>query len=165
MSDESRGDADRTIALDRRRLLTGAGALGLAGVLGGCADAEPVGSGTTTTPDSAGTPSGNGGGPGKDGAAGGDFVSRTGEIPEGGGRVFADQGVVVTQPTAGDFKAFSATCTHQACKVSSVSDGTINCPCHGSKFSILDGSVKAGPASSPLPSADIVIEGEQITLG
>lgn len=159
MSHESRGGTDpgatRDAALDRRRLLAGAGALGLAGVLGGCARDESAGSGTA--------------GPGDDGTSvgepGGDFVGRTGEIPEGGGRVFAERGVVVTQPTAGDFKAFSATCTHQPCTVSSVSDGTINCPCHGSKFSILDGSVKSGPASAPLPTADVIIEGEQITLG
>lgn len=164
MSDKRRGGSDRGTALDRRQLLTGAGALGLAGVLGGCADAEPAGSGTAATPSAAGTPSDGGGGT-SGGEPGGDFVGRTGEIPEGGGSVFADQGVVVTQPTAGDFKAFSSTCTHSECQLSSVSDGTINCPCHGSKFSILDGSVKEGPASSPLPTADVVIEGDQITLG
>ena len=60
--------------------------------------------------------------------------------------MFADKDVVVTQPTAGEFKAFSATCTHQGCKVKSVADGVIVCPCHGSKFAIADGSVAAGPA-------------------
>ena len=81
-----------------------------------------------------------------------------------GGTVFADKDVVVTQPTAGDFKAFSATCTHQGCKVKSVADGVIVCPCHGSKFAIADGAVTAGPAKSPLPAKTISVEGDSILL-
>jgi len=72
--------------------------------------------------------------------------------------------VVVTQPTAGDFKAFSATCTHQGCKVKSVADGNIVCPCHGSKFAIADGSVTNGPAKSPLPEKTISVDGNSILL-
>ena len=48
---------------------------------------------------------------------------------------------MVTQPTEGDFKGFSAVCTHQGCLVANVDGGTINCTCHGSQFSIEDGSV------------------------
>jgi nitrite reductase/ring-hydroxylating ferredoxin subunit len=64
------------------------------------------------------------------------------DIPEGGGKVYGDDKIVVTQPTAGTYKAFSAVCTHQGCILAEVSGGTINCSCHGSKFSIADGSVK-----------------------
>jgi len=69
------------------------------------------------------------------------------EIPVGGGRVFEALKVVVTQPTAGDFKAFSATCTHQACTVSGVENGVITCPCHGSQFDMATGAVRQGPAT------------------
>ena len=72
--------------------------------------------------------------------------------------------VVVTQPTAGEYKAFSATCTHQGCKVKSVADGVIVCPCHGSRFAIADGSVTAGPATSPLPAKSVSVEGGSIVL-
>ncbi len=72
--------------------------------------------------------------------------------------------MVVTQPSAGEFKAFSATCTHQGCAVKSVSDGVINCPCHNSNFSIADGSVQSGPATKPLPSVAITVSGDSITL-
>jgi Rieske Fe-S protein len=82
----------------------------------------------------------------------------------GGGAIFADRQVVVTQPTAGQFKAFSSTCTHEGCTVSQVSDGTINCPCHGSRFSATDGSVVRGPAESPLPAKNIQVEGDSIVL-
>ncbi|MGW1895574.1 Rieske 2Fe-2S domain-containing protein [Streptomyces sp. NPDC002004] len=102
---------------------------------------------------------------GKQNPAGGAVLAKTADIPVGGGKVFKDEGVVVTQPTAGEFKAFSNICTHQGCSVNSVSDGTINCPCHGSKYSIVDGSVKHPPAPKPLPAKQIQVAGEEIKLG
>ena len=72
--------------------------------------------------------------------------------------------IVITQPTAGDFKGFSATCTHAGCTVNEVVDGTINCPCHGSKFN-LDGSVANGPATKPLASEAVSVQGNSIVLG
>ena len=67
--------------------------------------------------------------------------------------------LVITQPKAGTFKAFSAICTHQGCTVSTVENGTINCPCHGSQFAIADGSVVNGPAPKPLPAKNIKVSG------
>jgi Rieske Fe-S protein len=93
-----------------------------------------------------------------------DDLGATSAIEVGGGTVFADQGVVVTQPTEGDFKAFDATCTHQGCQVGDVSEGTIHCPCHNSRFSIEDGSPQSGPARAPLKEVAITVEGGQITL-
>ena len=91
-------------------------------------------------------------------------LAGTSDIPVGGGAVFAEQDVVVTQPEAGEFRAFSATCTHQGCPVTEVVDGTINCNCHGSKFAVEDGSVVDGPADSPLPEREISVAEEQIRL-
>jgi Rieske Fe-S protein len=71
---------------------------------------------------------------------------------------------VITQPKAGDFKAFSTACTHQGCAVNEVVDGTINCPCHGSKFSVTDGEPTDGPANKALPEKQITVDGESITL-
>ena len=70
--------------------------------------------------------------------------------------------VVLTQPTDGTFVAFSATCTHQGCTVSSVEGGTINCSCHGSKFDVADGSVRGGPAPRPLPKRAVKKDGDAI---
>ena len=98
-----------------------------------------------------------------DGGASGDLAA-TADIPAGGGTVFPEQKVVVTQPADGEFKAFTAVCTHQGCIVASVADGTINCDCHGSKFSIEDGSVENGPATSPLEEVQITVKGGEITL-
>lgn len=91
-------------------------------------------------------------------------LGSTADVPVGGGKIYADQVVVVTQPTAGTFKCFSATCTHAGCLLHDVTGGTINCTCHGSQFSIADGSVTRPPAERPLPSEQITVNGGQITL-
>ncbi|MEU6001683.1 Rieske 2Fe-2S domain-containing protein [Streptomyces sp. NPDC047197] len=92
-------------------------------------------------------------------------LAKTSDIPVGGGKVVKDKKVVVTQPEKGDFKAFSAVCTHSGCIVSEVSDGTINCACHGSKYRVADASVADGPAPRPLPPQNIKVTGNSITLG
>jgi len=97
--------------------------------------------------------------------AGPPALARVGDIPVGGGKIFEDEKVVITQPEAGTIKAFSVECTHQGCAVTQVSGGTINCPCHGSKFDVADGSVTAGPASSPLPAVNVKVDGDAITRG
>ena len=97
-------------------------------------------------------------------ASGGQELAKTSEIPVGGGKIFKDQKVVVTQPKKDEFKAFSAICTHQGCTVSTVSNGTIDCPCHGSRYRIADGSVAGGPAPKPLPAEQIKVEGNSIRL-
>lgn len=93
---------------------------------------------------------------------GGGGLVATADVPVGGGVVLDGKKIVVTQPKAGDFKAFTAVCTHMQCLVSSVKDNTISCPCHGSTYSAADGSVKGGPASSPLRSIAVAVEGDQI---
>jgi Rieske Fe-S protein len=93
-----------------------------------------------------------------------DAFAKTSDIPEGGGKIFENEKIVITQPTAGQFKCFTAVCTHQGCTVASISNGTINCPCHGSRFKIEDGSVAGGPASGPLEEKQISVTGGSITL-
>jgi Rieske Fe-S protein len=86
------------------------------------------------------------------------------DIPVGGGRIFTEEQVVVTQPTDGDFQAFSAVCTHQGCLVDTISGGTINCPCHGSKYKITDGSVVKGPATRPLAPKSVDVQGDSVVV-
>lgn len=146
----------------RRTVVAAASAAGLTAVLAACTGSEDDASSDTggAAPDSASRDAGSGG----EGAGAGAALATTADIPEGGGKVFPDQKVVVTQPAAGEFKAFSATCTHQGCAVKSVSDGVINCPCHNSSFSITDGSVQGGPAPKPLPAVHITVSGDSIRL-
>ncbi|MET1060772.1 MAG: Rieske (2Fe-2S) protein [Nocardioides sp.] len=92
----------------------------------------------------------------------GTVLTTTADVPVGGGVILAKNGLVVTQPEQGTFKAFSSKCTHQGCQVTKVSS-TIDCPCHRSKFSIADGSPESGPARSPLPETAIKVDGDNIT--
>jgi Rieske Fe-S protein len=89
-------------------------------------------------------------------------LATTSAVPVGGGTILSGKKIVITQPQAGSFKAFTAVCTHMGCTISTVSDGTINCPCHGSKFSVANGSVVAGPAPSPLAPVAIKVQGTSI---
>ena len=89
-------------------------------------------------------------------------MASTSDIPLGGGRIFADYDLVVTQPMAGTWAAFSATCTHQGCTVATVEGGDIVCPCHGSRFAVADGAVTTGPATLPLPARAITVTGTSI---
>ncbi|MFI2205197.1 Rieske (2Fe-2S) protein [Streptomyces sp. NPDC020192] len=159
----------------RRTVVAAAGAAGLAATLAACgsgdnsSDTVTTGSGTSGSTGGTGTTgtTGSGGASASSGASengGGTALAKTTDIPEGGGKIFKDQGVVVTQPTKGAYKAFSATCTHQGCTVGSVANGVIVCPCHQSHFSAADGSVKQGPATQPLPAKNIAVSGGNITL-
>lgn len=90
--------------------------------------------------------------------------AKTSDIPVNGGKIFPDQNVIVTQPTAGQFKAFSATCTHKGCALASIEKDVIVCKCHGARFAVADGSVQKGPATSPLRPMNIRVDGGAISL-
>jgi Rieske Fe-S protein len=151
----------------RRGVLAGAGLAGLAGAISACSAGTSNSSAGSATPASgsgAGGASAAATGSGGAGGAGKNILAATSEIPVGGGKVFSGQQVVVTQPESGQFKAFSAVCTHMQCLVDQVANGTIDCPCHGSEFSVKDGSVVQGPATKPLPAASIKVSGDDIIL-
>ncbi len=92
----------------------------------------------------------------------GQLTVATGDVPEGGGIV--QERIVVTQPKAGEFHGFDATCPHQGCAVNEVTAEKIICPCHGSTFDPSDGSVIQGPAESGLTKMKATVEGEKVTV-
>lgn len=143
--------------LGRRTVVAAVGAAGAAAALTACGG----GSDGTGGSDAVEQP-----GSGGEQQGGGAVLAATADIPEGGGKVFAQQKVVVTQPKPGEFKAFSSTCTHQGCAVKDVSAGTITCPCpcHNSTFDAATGSPTGGPATQPLPAREITVEGDSIRL-
>lgn len=160
---EPAGPTDvRRPAPSRRQVLAVAAAVGAGGLVAACggtgSSSGPADSGNGST---SGATSGSPSGSTSDGGSTGS-LAKTADVPVGGGEVLADQKIVLTQPQAGTFKAFSAICTHQGCTVGSVSGGTINCPCHGSQFSAADGSVKNGPATAPLREIAVKVEGGSI---
>jgi Rieske Fe-S protein len=168
----------------RRGLLAGAG-IACAAVLTGCttydannggiagppsssapaassASAAAAGTGSAASAASSG-PAASGSGAASPAPA--NVLATTAQVPEGGGKIIGGKNIVITQPAAGSFKAFTSVCTHQGCIVSTVAGGTIDCPCHGSKFSIKDGSVVNGPATSPLAPVAITVQGTSIVQG
>lgn len=175
MSTEPSSPATQAVR-DRRTVLRGAAAVGVAGVaaplLAACGDdgGDTAGGGTTTgqssaptsaptsapssAPSSAPTSAPSSG-------SGGSVLGPASEIPVGGGKIYNEK-VVVTQPTAGKYQGFSALCTHKQCPVREVAGGTINCKCHGSKFKIEDGSVSAGPATGALAAVQVSVEGGNV---
>ncbi|WP_406425538.1 Rieske (2Fe-2S) protein [Streptomyces sp. NBC_01589] len=151
----------------RRTVLT-AGAAGAAGLVTACGSSGDGSGSTASAPATSrgATPSTGAGPASTEGSVpGGKALAKTSDIPVGGGKVFEEQEVVVTQPKKGEFKGFSAICTHKGCTVVAVSDGTINCPCHGSRYRITDAAVVAGPAPQPLAAERITVTGDTIRLG
>ena len=155
-----------TRSSSRRALLAGACAA-CAATLAGCARygtsnglAGPAAYGGA--PSSAAGPASAAGASSAAGGSASDVLASTTEIPVGGGKILTDKKIVITQPQAGSFHAFTAICTHLGCIVNTVSGGTINCPCHGSKYSIVNGSVVNGPAPLPLAAVSIKVEGTSI---
>jgi Rieske Fe-S protein len=142
----------------RRAMLAGAGAAGVAVTLAACGT-SPDGSSDVPTPTDPPPTT-----VGPVATTGGAGAIKTADIPVKGGKIFKDTDTVVTQPSAGQFKAFSATCTHAGCTVGAVSNNLINCPCHGSAYNATDGSVKNGPATKGLTAKKVTVSGDSITV-
>ena len=143
----------------RRGLLAGAGVVGAGVLLAACNTEDPnaannngAGPGTGGQPIPAGSAD--------PGTQAGAALAATADVPVGGGIILAS--MVITQPTEGEFKAFDKKCTHQGCPVTEIKGGAINCKCHGSKFSIEDGSVQDGPGNGPLAEKQIKVDGDNI---
>jgi Rieske Fe-S protein len=141
-----------------RRTVLGVTVAGAAGLLVACGGGGSTGAASgdksSDPPGAAGTSSAAPGG-----SSG---LVKTAKVPVGEGVILTGPKIVVTQPTAGSFKAFSAICTHMSCTVASIQNGTITCPCHGSQYSVKDGSVISGPAPKPLPEIAIKVEGGEV---
>jgi nitrite reductase/ring-hydroxylating ferredoxin subunit len=93
-------------------------------------------------------------------------VAKTGDIPIGSGKKFDVEGVpiLITQPRAGEFRGFSAVCTHAGAIMTSVSNSEITCNAHFSIFSADDGSVVSGPAPAALGKITIAVEGDDVLV-
>jgi Rieske Fe-S protein len=146
--------------LPRRSMLKGLAVAGVAfPFLAACGSGSDSGgdpSGGDPSQDSSGDSSSDSSGDGSE------IITPVSDVKVGGGVILPDKGIVVTQPSKGTFEGFSSTCTHQGCTVASISGGKITCPCHGSQYSIKDGSVVRGPAPLPLPKKPVKVEGSNV---
>jgi Rieske Fe-S protein len=161
----SRRNMIRNVAIAGGVVAAGVGLAACGSNSTGSGTTSGTGSSTGATTDTSAAPTTSAGAATTGGAApAGTALGSTSSIPVGGGAIFADQKVVVTQPVAGTFKGFGTTCTHLGCQVNKVADGLIQCPCHGSRYSVTDGTVKGGPAPRPLSPAKITVSGTQVIL-
>ena len=150
---------DPALAVRTRRSVLGlAAASGAATLLAACGgeqtsteNAAPGGNSPVPSAEEASSPDG-----------GGEALVKTADVPVGSGVILSDPKVVVAQPTAGQFKAYSSICTHQSCPVSGIEGKTISCQCHGSAFDVKDGSPLNGPASRPLREIKVKVEGDSV---
>ncbi|MEL4504096.1 Rieske (2Fe-2S) protein [Luteococcus sp. H138] len=115
-----------------------AGAAAGAGALSGCSKPEEVKAGPTSV--------------------------KAAEVPVGSAKIIEDSNFVVSQPTAGEYKAFTRLCPHAGCKVSQVEKAEIVCTCHNSRFSAADGSRLSGPAAAGLGKATAKLEGDTVNV-
>ncbi|MFF4405417.1 Rieske (2Fe-2S) protein [Streptomyces sp. NPDC001262] len=92
-------------------------------------------------------------------------LGAAGDVPVGGAKLYREQKLVVAQPAKGEYKAFSAVCTHAGCVVDKVENGKVSCPCHGSKFDAQTGKVLQGPAGAPLPAVPVKESGGKLVAG
>jgi Rieske Fe-S protein len=162
LAQESTGHSCAADCSSRRTMLVGAGAAGVAALLAGC---QTYGNETPSAPAASDADPGTQASTGASAPADQPkSLAKVADVPVGGGKIIEDEALVVTQPTAGVFKAFSAICTHQGCVVSGVNNGKILCACHGSEFKISDGSVVKGPASRRLEATNVKVSGSDIVL-
>lgn len=94
----------------------------------------------------------------------GQSLATLGEVPVGGATaVTTPDGAdaIVSRPSENEVAAFSASCTHQGCKVAP-EGAELRCPCHGSVFDAFTGEVRQGPADKPLPEIGVRVENDQI---
>lgn len=148
--------------VERRTVLQVSGLVAVGGLVAACGSSGSSASTSSAAPALASSAPAPSAAPASSAAATG--VAMISDIPVGGGLILIEEAIVLTQPTDGDVKAFTAICTHQGCLVSSVVNNEISCPCHGSKFSATDGSVIQGPATQPLAAAGVAVDEGSIVL-
>jgi nitrite reductase/ring-hydroxylating ferredoxin subunit len=93
-------------------------------------------------------------------------VAKTTDIPVGSGKKFDVEGVqiLITQPRAGEFRGFSAICTHAGFVMNNMANSEIKCDNHGAVYSADDGSVLSGPAPRALGKVTVTVEGDDVLV-
>jgi cytochrome b6-f complex iron-sulfur subunit len=147
--------------MDRREFMTWMGIGGLATslpvVLAACQSQEPA----ATNDTSADAPTADTGSAGSS-----EVIGTVADLETNGFLLKADAAVgpVLVVGTADALSAVNPTCTHAGCTVEWKGDQTLMvCPCHGSQFNS-DGTVAKGPATEPLPTYAVQVEGDNVVV-
>jgi len=77
---------------------------------------------------------------------------------------FGNRPVILIRTASGDFRAFSATCTHLDCTVQYRKDfGVIWCACHNGKYDLTGRNI-SGPPPRPLEEFRVILQGDEILI-
>ncbi len=161
MSDRA-APAPAAFSCARRELLLGAGVGGVA-LLAAC--------GGSSKSASTGTGSGSATAPATSGGSSSATVSgliKLSDVPSNTAVSVAvptsvsSQGALLITQSGGKLTALDSTCTHMGCKVAP-DGGKLQCPCHGSEYT-LTGQVTLGPAPSALHPVAVKVDGGEVVL-
>ena len=145
----------------RRTVMSGIVGVGVGvPLLAACGSDDSESSGSSGSGGDSGGGSDGGGGS----ASASGSIGKTSQVPVGGAKIFKAEKVMVSQPSEGEFKAFSTVCTHQGCPITKMDGDEIECGCHGSRFAVADGSVVNGPATKPLEELKATVKGDNLTV-
>jgi Rieske Fe-S protein len=93
-------------------------------------------------------------------------AGRVGELAPNTGKIFkfgSKPGLLVRLPS-GEYKAFSAVCSHLQCTVQYRGDlSQVWCACHNGHFN-LNGEVLSGPPPAPLEAYSVAVRGDEIVV-
>jgi Rieske Fe-S protein len=93
-------------------------------------------------------------------------AAKVGEIAPNGAKIFrfGSRPGILVRTAAGEWRAFSAVCTHLECTVQYREDiERIWCACHNGQFD-LSGKNVAGPPPRPLDRFNVVISGDDVVV-
>jgi cytochrome b6-f complex iron-sulfur subunit len=93
-------------------------------------------------------------------------VGKVKDFPPNSGRVvrFGTRPAIVVHLPGGEFRAFSAVCTHLQCTVQYRTDlELIWCACHNGRFDLAGRNV-AGPPPRPLDPLDVAVRGDDVVV-
>jgi Rieske Fe-S protein len=93
-------------------------------------------------------------------------VGQLRDFPLNSGKVvrFGQRPAIVVRMAGGQFRAFSAVCTHLGCTVQYRNDlELVWCPCHNGRFD-LNGRNVAGPPPRPLEAFEVAVHGDEVVV-
>src|SRR3990167_11419932 len=95
-------------------------------------------------------------------------VANVNDLPEGGlKKVEVNGEPVALYKVEGKFYATTNICTHEECELDEnhlMHGDVVECTCHGSQFKVSDGSVVLPPATEPLKTYQVSVEGEDVLI-
>jgi nitrite reductase/ring-hydroxylating ferredoxin subunit len=81
--------------------------------------------------------------------------------------VWAGGRKVLLYNVGGEYHATDEQCTHRECSLAEgpFSGKVVTCPCHLARFDVTTGEILSPPATIPLPTYEVKLEGNRVLVG